>query len=97
VAAALLIVVGYTVTEQVSAPRLPTPPVVATATLTMPAPVEPPAAAGASRPARPVSAKIEIDPLVIEPLRVQAIAAGQSSGVMPIEIDDLRIEPLQIE
>jgi len=51
---------------------------------------------------RPTSArksqrKLEVEPLVIEPIRMPLIAIDSSSGVMPIEIEDLRIEPLQVQ
>jgi hypothetical protein len=95
--AALLVIVafGVTVADRPSDATAPAAPRVAVASPVVPPPVEPepPKIASRSKP----SNSSKFDPLVIEPLRLQAIAVGSSSGVMPIEIDDLRIEPLRIE
>jgi hypothetical protein len=48
-------------------------------------------------PRRTPQRRLEVEPLVIEPIRMPLIAIDSSSGVMPIEIEDLRIEPLQVQ
>ena len=83
-------------TEVASAPAAPPGLRESTAT---PAPSPAGLRESSARPARgrTPQRKLEVEPLVIEPIRMPLIAIDSSSGVMPIEIEDLRIEPLQIQ
>jgi len=113
VPAAVAVVVLLIVARALSGPRgeadTPRPTQVATAIAPRPTEVaRAPVARALSGPRgeadtpRPTSArksqrKLEVEPLVIEPIRMPLIAIDSSSGVMPIEIEDLRIEPLQVQ